>query len=188
MNIFYLHENPIQSAKWHLDKHVVKMPIEYAQLLSTAHRLLDGTMWIDRTANNRRIKRWRLDDDREDNLYKAGHINHPSAVWCRETTANYFHLFSLYTATLAEFTYRYGKQHGASKPWLWLQRPPKNLKRDELTPMPQAMPDYCKIVGDSIGAYRKYYINEKKRFATWRGKINGREIPEWYVSGRSLSA
>ena len=54
------------------------MPIEYAQLLSTAHRLLDGTMWIDRTANNRRIKRWRLDDDREDNLYKAGHINHPS--------------------------------------------------------------------------------------------------------------
>ena len=146
------------------------MPIEYAQLLSTAHRLLDGTMWIDRTANNRRIKRWRLDDDREDNLYKAGHINHPSAVWCRE------------------FTYRYGKQHGASKPWLWLQRPPKNLKRDGLTPMPQAMPDYCKIVGDSIGAYRKYYINEKKRFATWKGKINGREIPEWYVSGRSLSA
>ena len=145
-------------------------------------------MYWDRTANNRRIKRWRLDDDREDNLYKAGHINHPSAVWCRETTANYFHLFSLYTATLAEFTYRYGKLHGASKPWLWLQRPPKNLKRDGFTSMPQAMPDYCKIVGDSIGAYRKYYINEKKRFATWKGKINGREIPEWYVSGRSLSA
>ena len=82
MNIFYLHENPIQSAKWHLDKHVVKMPIEYAQLLSTAHRLLDGTMWIDRTANNRRIKRWRLDDDREDNLYKAGHINHLQQLVC----------------------------------------------------------------------------------------------------------
>ena len=121
------------------------MPIEYAQLLSTAHRLLDGTMWIDRTANNRRIKRWRLDDDREDNLYKAGHINHPSAVWCRETTANYFHLFSLYTATLAEFTYRYGKQHGASKPWLWLQRPPKNLKRDGLTPMPEKYTLYKRI-------------------------------------------
>ena len=60
MNIFYLHENPIQNAKWHIDKHIVKMPIEYAQLMSTAHRILDGDMYWDRTANNRRIKRWRL--------------------------------------------------------------------------------------------------------------------------------
>ena len=48
MNIFYLHEDPIQNAKWHIDKHIVKMPIEYAQLMSTAHRLLDGTMyWVE---------------------------------------------------------------------------------------------------------------------------------------------
>ena len=40
MNIFYLHEDPIQNAKWHIDKHIVKMPIEYAQLMSTAHRML----------------------------------------------------------------------------------------------------------------------------------------------------
>ena len=32
------------------------MPIEYAQLMST-HRILDGDMYWDRTANNRRIKR-----------------------------------------------------------------------------------------------------------------------------------
>ena len=44
MNIFYLHEDPIQNAKWHVDKHVVKMVTEYAQLLSTAHRVLDGEM------------------------------------------------------------------------------------------------------------------------------------------------
>ena len=42
MNIFYLHEDPIQNIKWHVDKHVVKMATEYAQLLSTAHRFLDG--------------------------------------------------------------------------------------------------------------------------------------------------
>ena len=66
MNIFYLHENPIQNAKWHIDKHIVKMPIEYAQLLSTAHRLLDGEMYLGKTANGRNIKRWRLDDERED--------------------------------------------------------------------------------------------------------------------------
>ena len=65
MNIFYLHEDPIQNAKWHIDKHIVKMPIEYAQLMSTAHRMLDGEMYIDRTANNHKIKRWRLNDERE---------------------------------------------------------------------------------------------------------------------------
>ena len=42
MNIFYLSEDPVQCAKWHCDKHVTKMIIEYAQLLSTAHRVLDG--------------------------------------------------------------------------------------------------------------------------------------------------
>ena len=42
MNIFYLDENPKKCAKYHCDKHVVKMIIEYAQLLSTAHRLCDG--------------------------------------------------------------------------------------------------------------------------------------------------
>ena len=56
MNIFYLHEDPIQNIKWHVDKHVVKMATEYAQLLSTAHRYLDGDMYIDKTANGRNIK------------------------------------------------------------------------------------------------------------------------------------
>ena len=127
MNIFYLHENPIQNAKWHIDKHIVKMPIEYAQLMSTAHRILDGDMYWDRTANNRRIKRWRLNDARENILYKASHINHPSAVWVRESKSNYFKMYKLYMATLAEFTNRYGKIHGASKPSIALMRAPNNI-------------------------------------------------------------
>ena len=39
MNLFYLHKDPVQSAEMHCDKHVVKMIIEYAQMLSTAHRM-----------------------------------------------------------------------------------------------------------------------------------------------------
>ena len=42
MNIFYLDPNPQIAAELHCDKHVVKMVIEYGQLLSTAHRMLDG--------------------------------------------------------------------------------------------------------------------------------------------------
>jgi hypothetical protein len=60
MNVFYLHEDPKICATMHADKHVVKMIVEYGQMMSTAHRVLDGTEWYDRTINNRRIKRWRL--------------------------------------------------------------------------------------------------------------------------------
>ena len=176
MNIFYLHENPIQNAKWHIDKHIVKMPIEYAQLLSTAHRLLDGEMYLGKTANGRNIKRWRLDDEREDILYKASHINHPSALWVRESIENYYQMFKLYMATLAEFTNRYGKIHGASKPSVFLMRPPLNIPCVKRTEIPQCMPDYCKVKGNPIKAYRNYYINEKESFATWKNK----EILQWF--------
>ena len=46
MNIFYLHKKPEISAQLHCDKHVVKMIIEYAQMLSTAHRMLDGRHYV----------------------------------------------------------------------------------------------------------------------------------------------
>ncbi len=177
MNIFYLHENPIENAKSHIDKHIVKMPVEYAQLLSTAHRLLDGEMYLGKTANGRNIKRWRLDDEREDFLYKASHINHPSAIWVRESIENYYQMYKLYMATLAEFTNRYDKIHGASKPSIYLMRPPLNIPCVKGTEIPQCMPDYCKVEGDSISAYRNYYINEKKQFATWKNK----EIPTWFM-------
>jgi len=58
MNIFALSDCPKRSAEMMCDKHVVKMIIETAQLLSTAHRMLDGEQYTDRTANGRRIKRW----------------------------------------------------------------------------------------------------------------------------------
>ena len=176
MNIFYLHEDPIQNAKWHIDKHIVKMPIEYAQLMSTAHRLLDGEMYLGKTANGRNIKRWRLHDEREDILYKASHINHPSAVWVRESIENYFEMYKLYMAVLAEFTNRYGKVHGSSKPSIALIRPPSNIPMVKGTQLPQCMPEICKVKNNPILAYRNYYIVEKNSFASWKN----REIPEWF--------
>ena len=60
MNVFYLDPNPVKCARMHVDKHVVKMIVEYAQLLSTAHRVLDGTETIEKTKNGRKIKRYRF--------------------------------------------------------------------------------------------------------------------------------
>ena len=152
------------------------MPIEYAQLMSTAHRLLDGEMYLGKTAIGRNIKRWRLHDEREDILYKASHINHPSAIWVRESIENYFEMYKLYMAVLAEFTNRYGKIHGSSKPSIALIRPPKNIPMVKGTQLPQCMPEICKVKNNPILAYRNYYIVEKNSFASWKN----REIPEWF--------
>ena len=162
MNIFYLNEDAQISAQEQCDKHVCKMTIEYCQLLSTTHRVLDGIDYYDETRNGRRIKRWLLPDEREIHLMKASHVNHPSNIWVRESRENYMELYFIYMATLAEYTYRYGKIHGSSKASMILQRPPKNLVSNKNTELTQAMPDYCKINNDPISAYRNYYIKEKK--------------------------
>ena len=112
MNIFYLHKEPEVSARLHCDKHVVKMIIEYAQMLSTAHRMIDGEQYYDLSKNSRRIARWRHPNSNLENvLYKASHQNHPSAVWVRENAIQYQYMYDLFVALCDEYTYRYGKVH-----------------------------------------------------------------------------
>ena len=182
MNIFYLHENPIQNAKWHIDKHIVKMPIEYAQLMSTAHRILDGDMYWDRTANNRRIKRWRLNDAREDILYKASHINHPSAVWVRENRLHYQWLYRLFKKLGHEYTHRYGKVHSTNLLLnQLLEEAPNNIPVIDWKDPQPAMKHYpdCIVPGDSLQSYKNYYIVAKAYFAKW----SKRDTPQWFTEG-----
>ena len=42
MNIFYLDKDPAKAAKIQYNKHVVKMPLESAQMLCTAHHAVLG--------------------------------------------------------------------------------------------------------------------------------------------------
>jgi hypothetical protein len=80
MNVFFLHQDPVISAQQHCDKHVVKMIIEYAQMLSTNHRYLDGEMYLEKSQNTgRNIKRWRLSDEREEHMYK---VAPQSSLYC----------------------------------------------------------------------------------------------------------
>ena len=180
MNIFYLDKHYRTCAKQHVDKHVVKMIVEYAQLLSTAHRVLDGDEYEGRTANNRRIRRFKMANSNiENTLYKASHINHPSAIWVRESSQHYWWLYLLFRELCMEYTHRYGKIHSTeSKLGEILQIKPKNIKDNGFVEPPQAMPDYCKVPGDSIKAYQMYYVNEKIGFAKW----TKRDIPSWFVA------
>ena len=56
MNIFYLNNSPKTCAMFHTNKHIVSQLKETCQLLSTAHRVLDGKEYID-SSSGRKIKR-----------------------------------------------------------------------------------------------------------------------------------
>jgi hypothetical protein len=176
MNIFYIDKDPVQAAQWMVDKHVVKMILESAQLLCTAHRLLDGIETLGKSATGRNVKRWLLADAREPVLYSATHINHPSAVWCRKSVENYNWLADHMFALLNEYTHRYNKHHKVEGDLSYmLQSPPHNLKEYDMTEMPSAMANEYKISDDPLVNYRNYYKVGKTRMHKW----TNRQPPEW---------
>ena len=176
MNIFYLHNDPKVCAEMHADKHVVKMILEYCQLLSTAHRVIDGTESTGKSASGRMMRRWVLPDGRENKLYKATHINHPSALWVRKSYANYVWLWKLLDALCTEYTYRYGKEHKCyGEISYMLSSPPKNLQKYDWTPMPSCMADEYIISENPIDNYRNYYKIGKAALHNWKK----REAPNW---------
>ena len=176
MNIFYLDKNPQRCAQMHVDKHCVKMILEYAQLLSTAHRVLDGTQLTRLSKTGRKQTAFVLSDDRELVLYTATHINHPSAIWVRQSEQNYRWLFGLFCELLKEYTYRYGRLHACERLVTTLGRPPKNIDMEtRFTEPTPAMPDDYKVAGDSIASYHNYYLGDKTRMFAWKN----RPVPKW---------
>jgi hypothetical protein len=178
MNIFYLDRDVIKCAEMHNDKHCVKMILEYAQLLSTAHRVLDGNATVGVSASGRKRTTYVLDSSSDSILYSATHINHPSAVWVRQSDANYAWLYRLFGALMDEYTYRYGKIHSCERLSQALSYRPQNIYVGPFNEPTPAMPDEVKIVGDSLASYRNYYIKNKAHLASWKK----RNIPEWYAN------
>ena len=165
MNVFYLHENPKICAEMHLDKHCVKMLVEYAQIMSTAHRELDI------------ISKNSLMDV---TLYKSTHKNHPTNVWVRQSKENYEWLYEMWLCLHKEYQIRYGehKYHkSVAKLKSILKRPPMHISDNEFTEPTQAMPDDVKD-DCTVTAYRDYYIKYKKDFAEWKTTT-----PTWFTEG-----
>lgn len=174
MNIFYLSNNIDECARSHTDKHVVKMIVEYAQLLSTAHRVLDGKCVIMKTPGGMNKKTWIFDNERDSILYKSTHVNHPSAIWARSGSENYDWLYKLWCRLLEEYTYRYDKQHASSKLKEHLMFVPNNIRALPFFEPPKAMPIEFQV-GDAEESYRKYYVGAKSHMFVWRN----REAPAW---------
>lgn len=158
MNIFYLHSDPNIAARAMTDKHCVKMILESAQLLSTAHRVLDGIPYTKLSKSNAKLKRYHHPLP----LYQATHINHPSAIWVRESADNYAWLYSHFLALCVEYTRRYGKVHKSYTDLAMLLQPlPTNIPQVGPTPVRIAITDTQWHRDDPVASYRAYYMGEK---------------------------
>lgn len=164
MNIFVLHHLPNKAAQYHCDKHVVKMILESAQILSTVHQQYGG--------------------EKNPSLYRPTHRNHPCTVWAGQTANNYMWLYALFCCLCNEYTYRYGKVHLTQKKLLdalsevpeYLRDMP--LKDRRMTPFALAMPEQYKA-STAVQSYRNYYQGDKAYMAKW----SRRAPPPWWQSG-----
>ena len=149
MNIFHLHKDPKICAEYHCDKHVVKMILETAQMLSTAYRRNFGD---------------------NDDLYKTAYPKHPMTIWVGDSGGNFNWSMRLLDQLLYQYTMRYNKVHKTIRIYESLLGKHTRWQcwKTEFTPPPQCMPDEYKHK-DYITAYKQYYIGEKKRFAKYTG-------------------
>ena len=162
MNRFFIYRCPRKSARYMCDKHIVKMPLEEAQQLCTAHRWLDG-------------------DDEADakGLYNSAHLNHPASVGVRSSYDNYMWAYMHFQALLDEKLRRYpdNPPHKSGELSDYLSVPPVNINRFVgFTSPPQCMPDEYKH-SNYVTAYRNYYRQAKKHIATWKSPATP---PNWW--------
>lgn len=179
MNVFYLSHDPIEAAHFHHFTHASTMIKEYAQLMSTAHRILDGSYEdvVEYQGKKMRIKKQYIVSDRvlNNTLYKATHMNHPCAKWVRESVYNYAWIYLAYAA-LGERFLKYRNKHHKSYLNLAdaLSAFPKNIPHAPFTDPPACMDDEHVIEGDVVASYRNCYV-KTKMFSYWE---HG-DVPWW---------
>ncbi len=195
MNIFILHSNPNRAARWHADKHVVKMILESVQMLYTAHWVIAYPFLLDCKAPIQlakvqktlptppSIRYYKAPFQQKDDTqrgYRPVHIHHPCTVWVRSSLENYLWLCSLAVALAKEHRHRWpdSAEHSCAEHAKWLLNNPPALPLTPRTPFALAMPDEYKKGKDAIRSYRAFYKGSK----TERGITNRytkRNKPHW---------
>jgi len=180
MNVFVLDEDIIKSVQYYYDSHVVKIILEAAQCLSTAHRVLDGKEELQLYKNGRRLKRFILENNNDD-YYLATHVNHPLNIFIRESKENYNFIYNYFLELNKEFSYRFNKIHLSYKKLNdLLINTPKNINKEKhfnLEYYPRMMGEYVDKNLNVVDNYRKYYKEGKSHLI----KYTKREKPEWLL-------
>jgi hypothetical protein len=186
VNIFFLSLDPKECAQWHLDKHVVKMPLESTQMLFSAYYAeLGFSSPKDRKTNLKKV--WdrfatlpRKDEKGNPDPYGMTHFNHPSTKWSRACIENWEWLHSLASQLCYEYHRRYKPGQLKVEPLLlWMLYNPPNLPSNggKITPPPLCMPDDSKVVDNPVESYHNYYNNHKREIAKWKTPATK---PSWY--------
>ena len=182
MNLFVLDKDPVKAAQLQCDKHIVKMVLESGQMLSTAHRLLDGVEELRPSASGKTNTRyWRHPDSNlESVLYRVAHRAHPCTVWSMQSNNNYNWHYAHFIALCDEYKYRYGKTHLTdTKLREILKTPPRNIPVGHLTPQPLAMKSNPEcMLSCVVESYRAYYQTKQDRFKMVWSKRN---VPDWFT-------
>jgi len=159
MNMFWLAEDPEESARMHCDRHVTKMCVEYAQILSTA---ADMAGFHDPERMYEPIP----------NMVRKTH------EWAAESADNFARLLSMANALGEEFEYRYGSKHQSIVDVVSeIDVSDVRIDHSGLTDPPLCMPDEYKDEGDVVGSYREFYNYGKRWDLSW----SKRDVPDWYV-------
>ena len=164
MNIFALDPDPVQAARWHVDKHVVNMPRETAQMLCTVLRASLDTKQLADVERSLGVP-----------LHKTTHANHPCTVWVGENISNWLWLKALGLALLDEHQHRYGTNRSDYRGFIASLPIPPLAKRAR-TPFALAMPEWIKEAGlPPCTAYKVFYTNHKTHLFSWKR----RKAPAW---------
>lgn len=160
MNVFFTNSDPKRCADEHCTVHTRKMIIEYAQMLSTAHRVLDGNEYADRHG-----------------LYKQTHTNHPSAKWVRENSLHYCWLFSVFAHLCENYSKASNRSHKTARLLTALAQPPKNIPAAAtFSPPPMAMPEEFR--SDDVAKSYQDYVNSK--YADWTTRTRKIQVA-WHI-------
>ena len=167
MNIFVLHKNSQLSTMFHHNRHIVKMPLETAQMLSTGQHVLLG-------------KKVNVEK-----LYRKTHENHGCNVWIRESLSNYIWLCEYGVYLCEEYKFRYSREHAARRVIDFCLKNPLPIIDKGVTPFYQAIKPQYKLSTDGIENYRNFYCAEKlasfnKRYQRWDiNSWKNRSKPYW---------
>ena len=163
MNRFLINYTPEMCARDMCDKHVVKMPLEEAQMLCTTVRLHAP------------------DYAEEAGLYRAVHQKHPCTIWAGQSRANYRYSLDMFKYMCREYTHRYGKVHASWRLYDALVDAEQYVPDGLITPHPECFSEHTDLKSGKswpIQSYRKFYMTKQKRFKmVW----TRRDMPEWFV-------
>lgn len=186
MNLFFLDRNPMSAALMHNRTHVNKMLTETCQMLSTAHHILDGQEKIVTTITKNgqiRKRKTMVCERKKDLIYKAGHHNHPMAIWIRSSDEHYRWAHELAVSLAFIYNLYRNKVHGCERIGVLdnLKVLPDNINYAGWHSVPLCMNDFHKTTSDEVEAYRNLYLAEKL-FDGWYD-----QIPSWVLSHMSES-